>query len=587
MKKAMSVGLAMAVLGTTRALAFPTWIGVYGTFERHTAGNPGTYTLLMNQDYWGLNAEIGVQVNHVALGGFSGTWQVYPMTYVGKKDGNSVWQFTPAQPYPTGATVNFYFHGWDRWGGHVWDSAGGKNYSFTAANGVAFKGDWGSELNIPHDAGAYSFSVAAAGGMLYAVWQEGGTWAVGGYVPAVVKFSRKTAGRSWEMPRTVAQGSWPAVAASAAGVFVLYTAQEWPQTAGLVRSTDQGGTWSAPTLEAFQTRYARLQADSQYVYAAYDEYAAPDSSKIYFRRKAVAASAWEAPQPVFAKSSYKATVFVKDFDVRGNHVALSTYLLGWYGGFSTTYYHESANGGSSWTEKSHGLENAQTALDAAGNACVLGTSNAGNGLYLARKTAGGAWSLPASFQAGETVAFGLQAIGGALVALSANYDQVPNCRTSADGGYTWSGAKPAGVLGGASVLDLSDGSDMHVFYAAGATLSTGAHGQGDPLAWAGNVYPWPPQGGLTAGDTLWINAETWPAGTASELYIVYSANGGAWQSAEMAIAGLAGNNDSWHVALGPLPAGTRVQYAIQVIDNRGKVTWLNNGGKDYAVSVNP
>ena len=39
--------------------------------------------------------------------------------------------------------------------------------------------------------------------------------------------------------------------------------------------------------------------------------------------------------------------------------------------------------------------------------------------------------------------------------------------------------------------------------------------------------------------------------------------------------------------LGTFAAGTHVRYAIEVIDNRGTVTWLNNGGQDYHAHVNP
>ena len=587
--KTMMAGAAMLAWSASAALAIPSWMGVYGSFERHSAGNPGGYAILMNQDYWGLNAEVGVQVIHASLGANSGKWQTSALVYSGNKDGNSVWKLAPAQAYPAGATVNFYFHGWDNRGGHIYDSNGGKNYSFVAETPVVFAGNWGSELNIPHASGAYAFDVAASGGTLFAVWQEGGIWADGGYVPPAIRFSRKAAGHGWELPRTVAQGSYPAIAASAAGVFVLYTSQEWPQTASLIRSTDKGGVWSAPVNASFQTRYARLRADAQYVYAAYDEYAAPETSKIYFRRKAVAAAAWESAKLVFEKSSYKTTVFVKAFDVRGSQIALSTYLQGWYGGFSTTYFHESLDGGAAWVAKAHGLDNVQTALDGAGNSHVLGYLSAatGGGLYAARKAAGGAWSAPALFEAGSSMASGLQAIGNSLVAVFGAYDQVQNCRVSSNGGGAWSAAQPAGVIGGSAGADLSDGADMHVFFVGGATLSTGGHGQGDPMQWTGNVHSWPAAGGIAAGDELWINAETWPAGAASELYLVYSADGVAWRSAELTLAGLAGNNDAWHADLGGFPAGAHVRYAIRVIDNRGQVTWLNNGGRDYHAYVNP
>jgi hypothetical protein len=74
---AMVVGsLVMA----SSAWALPTWIGVYGAFERHTTNsNPGTYTILMNQDYFGLNAEVGVQVN-------GGAWATFPMSLRGQRE---------------------------------------------------------------------------------------------------------------------------------------------------------------------------------------------------------------------------------------------------------------------------------------------------------------------------------------------------------------------------------------------------------------------------------------------------------------------------------------------------------------------
>lgn len=76
--------MAVAVLGGGSAMAFPTWMGVYGTTVRHADGqNPGTYMIMMNQDYVGLHAEVGVQVN-------GGAWQVYSMSYLNRTDNNSV-----------------------------------------------------------------------------------------------------------------------------------------------------------------------------------------------------------------------------------------------------------------------------------------------------------------------------------------------------------------------------------------------------------------------------------------------------------------------------------------------------------------
>lgn len=121
-----SVCLLALVVCAPIASAFPSWIGVYGAYQRHDGANPGAFTVLMNQDYWGLHAEVGVRVD-------SGAWTVHQMSYAGNDSGNSIWTFTPSSPYPPGSTITYYFHGYDDWGGNIWDNNGGNDYSFVAA----------------------------------------------------------------------------------------------------------------------------------------------------------------------------------------------------------------------------------------------------------------------------------------------------------------------------------------------------------------------------------------------------------------------------------------------------------------------
>lgn len=120
-------GLALMVTAflSQSALATPSWMGVYGDLQRHAGQNPGTFTVLMNQDYFGLNAEVGLQVD-------GGDWFTLPMYYVGNMNGNSVYQLSPDFAFAPGSTVVFYFHGFDDWGGNIWDSNGGSNYAFVA-----------------------------------------------------------------------------------------------------------------------------------------------------------------------------------------------------------------------------------------------------------------------------------------------------------------------------------------------------------------------------------------------------------------------------------------------------------------------
>jgi hypothetical protein len=86
--------------------AIPTWIGVTTGTQRQTGGNPGTFTVMMNQYYSTLHASVGVSVNGV-------NFKEYAMTYDGMVSKNSKWSFNPAGDFPSGAAVRYYFRGWD------------------------------------------------------------------------------------------------------------------------------------------------------------------------------------------------------------------------------------------------------------------------------------------------------------------------------------------------------------------------------------------------------------------------------------------------------------------------------------------
>ena len=126
-----------------QAAGFPSWMGTYSPHVVHDGGNPGTFTILMNQDYSGLHSEVSIQVN-------GGGWIPYTMGYVGNVDGNSKWEFVGGGMFPPTQLVEFYFHGWDDWGGDIWDSNSGANYSFYAGhNGIV---QWiGNTYQFPAD----------------------------------------------------------------------------------------------------------------------------------------------------------------------------------------------------------------------------------------------------------------------------------------------------------------------------------------------------------------------------------------------------------------------------------------------------
>lgn len=109
----------------TSARAFPTWIGVTGNVQRQTGGNPGTFSVMMNQNYATLHAAVGISVN-------GSGWKEYPMAFEKMSGKNSIWTFTPAALFPSAATVRFYFRGWDDAGGSIADGTTATGYSFVA-----------------------------------------------------------------------------------------------------------------------------------------------------------------------------------------------------------------------------------------------------------------------------------------------------------------------------------------------------------------------------------------------------------------------------------------------------------------------
>ena len=93
--KFLGKGLAVGVVAGWACVAgaFPSWMGVYGDYTTHNGSNPGVYTILMNQDYWGLHAEVGI--------GISNQWTTHAMTRgnSGNRCGSTIrqlrWRRTP------------------------------------------------------------------------------------------------------------------------------------------------------------------------------------------------------------------------------------------------------------------------------------------------------------------------------------------------------------------------------------------------------------------------------------------------------------------------------------------------------------
>lgn len=576
--------MAVAVLAAGSAMAFPTWMGVYGTTVRHADGqNPGTYMIMMNQDYVGLHAEVGVQVN-------GGAWQVYSMSYLNRTDNNSVWQYTPAQAYPAGATVNYYLHGFDDWGGNIWDSRNAQNYSFTVAGGGTNTLTWGTPKSVPGTS-VQAMDIAAYNGMLYAVWQENGFNG-----SAKIMFAKKAAGAEWGAPLQILEGgySYPRLAASESGLHLIYS--DYGHV-NYLRSADDGATWTGPVsfgvdTTSYGTRYAELRADANYAYVAYDDFMAPETSKIYFRRIGKAAGAWEAAKLVYTLSSYKVTVGVDDFEVRGNTLHLLTRAQSWYGGYSSCKYHSSTDGGANWTEAS--LNGTVQQMDEAGGTvfnAAMGTGVDGGAIVLAKRTTG-AWSAQGVVWPGTAALAGLRQIDAGLVVVA--QQAFLYARLSTDNGATWGQPVMVGSNANNAILkDLKDGNRMHLLVTfqtgpdtvAYQTISTEASG-GAPVKWAGDTYHYPPNGSIQPSDNLWINISSWPKGAGKSAVVHYSVNGGAWKSAALEFGGVVGNNDWWHGNLGTFPANATIEYAAAVVDAYGTAFWDNNNKQNFKAKVN-
>ena len=80
------------------------------------------------------------------------------------------------------------------------------------------------------------------------------------------------------------------------------------------------------------------------------------------------------------------------------------------------------------------------------------------------------------------------------------------------------------------------------------TVSNGSGGV--ESLWVGNVAHAPPNGYILPTNHLVVSCESWPIGAATNVALVYSADGGAtWQAAAFSKTGTAHNNDLWSLDL--------------------------------------
>ncbi|MFM8364621.1 MAG: chitobiase/beta-hexosaminidase C-terminal domain-containing protein, partial [Verrucomicrobiota bacterium] len=107
------------------------------------------------------------------------------------------------------------------------------------------------------------------------------------------------------------------------------------------------------------------------------------------------------------------------------------------------------------------------------------------------------------------------------------------------------------------------------------------------IGWSGRVNNWPADGAIEPNADVWINVESWPQNAGIGGEVLYSSdNGTTWQSKPLAFRVAQDNNDFWNCNLGGFPAGSKLKYAVKLTDTTGGDIWHNNGGANFAATVN-
>jgi hypothetical protein len=101
-----------------------------------------------------------------------------------------------------------------------------------------------------------------------------------------------------------------------------------------------------------------------------------------------------------------------------------------------------------------------------------------------------------------------------------------------------------------------------------------------------NTYHWPADGESRPWTEFWVTTFSRPVGRVKSASILYSIHQGQhWEQRAMEKSCVLGDQDVWHVGLGTFPAGTRIRYAVEGIDENGVSVWDNCYGKDHQATI--
>lgn len=588
MKIKGSLLIALALLaGAANVMAFPWWIGVYGSDVRHAdTSNPGTFTVLMNQDYVGLHAEVGIQVDN-------GAWQVVPMTYAGNQDGNSKWTHTPAAAYPAGATVRYYFHGFDDWAGNLWDSNFGANYSFVVPGSVA----GGLQFNPAQSFGTPGIS----GGMDDACVFGNQTYALAS--GAINRGTISGGNVSWN--------GWTSQALQfatqiAANDNAIITAGINDTIIWINRSTDGGATFSSTTISPNGQKITGVDVvgrGSEFVLVCITSASgAPwDAHDLLSFKSTDGGATWVGPGRVDSQA-------VGGFDSVEIGANASNYFV--LIGFTEQAYASGVRGsvsanGSNWTtsslfgNKSPGGGTMTVTPDGAYVALDPYYSDRVNVARWLNGTWNTGLSAPHALESGRSIKLAARNGEVYLFRAQASGSTGWDISRSTNGGANWTAAgsvtPPSGASGFTPYLQqvISRDGKIHLAWANDNWRYNSNYWQISQdgsasvgLQWIGNTYAYPNNGRLTPQDDLWINTETWQIapGQSVTLYYRTYANGvfvpkamDWWYNDQ--------NNSHWHVNLGKLPGGMIVEYFV--VATEGSTTLTDNrDGVNYSITVN-
>ncbi|HMP90299.1 MAG TPA: hypothetical protein PJ991_08850 [Kiritimatiellia bacterium] len=599
MKIRVSMLLAVAglVLSATAAQAFPTWMGVYGDFKRHNGENPGTFTILMNRDYFGLNAEVGIRVN-------DGAWYTVPMAYAGHVSGNSRWTVTPPQPFPAGAKVSYYFHGWDNSGKHIWDSAGGANYSFDVPSSgtVALTFDNGREIPV------LTHSVEQAG-VYYALIREENR--------LLLRKSDLPSGE-FSSPVEIANAELyhsSFVSVRDARVAVVYSDGPFHHR---IRISENGGATFGPirTIPIDGRPLAINWAPNGDVIVLAAASESTGALHLFSKKSSSAGEAWSDVSTIAhfpASTMFSSLTARLDANTNGLYVGYSFSEVDSRQFGSGKLYVANSSGGLGWTSELLGTFDIVRGNTL--NFDVLATSN---GAYLAASTtprtapnasgaprvwrrhnAGWQWvDLPGTGSA-ERV-YIEEGAGGVIAVFEVGFYSQGKCYVSSNRGASFNAPQsfdPPASAGSNRQLYRVNGSRTGIYLAWLAFDMNNGHQPFmvlqrantvlvQPLQSVGPSYHWPFNGELKSGDNLWINTETRPAHAAAKVRVVYSQDGQYWNSSDLVRHDSLSDRDVWHVDLGSFFAGgSTIRYAVEAVDLNGNSIWDNNGGQDYTAVV--